>query len=130
MAGILLVHPDATQAGLLRRASADRLGVTMEVAETKEDAVCAITREVPDLVLISALLGPRDEETILTHLRAFDDKSRPRIVLVPHLEETAAPPPPPPPPRFAFRRKPQPAPPTTDGDLMAFVDELRPYLKT
>jgi hypothetical protein len=122
---ILLVQPDSSQADMLRDAVAARINARVDVVATKDDAICAITSDVPDLILISALLGPRDEEAIVAFLRALDDAVRPQTVLVPRFEQAAEPQPRP--SRFALRRRPEP---TRQGcDPAVFVDEVRTYLE-
>ncbi len=89
MALILAIETDARQAALLRWVVRDRIGARLVVVSSKEQALAAIAAEIPDLVLVSALLSPRDEEEIVAHLRTLDGAAHLQTLTIPRLADRA-----------------------------------------
>lgn len=69
---ILALEPDQRQAALLRHVIKTDVHAEMIIVESREAAVAAITTKIPDVILLTALLSPRDEEELISHLRTRD----------------------------------------------------------
>jgi hypothetical protein len=69
---ILAIEPDRRQATQLRSMVRTRLKADLVLADSAEKALTALGDRVPDLVLTSALLSPRDEVALDERLRALD----------------------------------------------------------
>ncbi len=68
---VLAIEPDARQAATLKRVVKERAHADIVVVETKDAAVAAIKARMPDVILVTALLSPRDEEQLVKHLRGL-----------------------------------------------------------
>jgi len=72
MSLILAIEPDRRQASVL--ASIGRkLGAELIIADHAEEALASLGSRVPDLILTSALLSPKDESALAARLRELDD---------------------------------------------------------
>lgn len=69
---ILAIEPDRRQATQLKAAVRGRLHAELVLADTAEAALSALGDRVPDLVLTSAFLSPKDEAVLAERLRALD----------------------------------------------------------
>ncbi|RPJ77824.1 MAG: hypothetical protein EHM13_15465, partial [Acidobacteria bacterium] len=68
---VLAVEPDHGQATILRRLLKELVRAEVVCAENTERAIQALDARLPDLVLLGALLPPRDEEALTGHLRSL-----------------------------------------------------------
>jgi CheY-like chemotaxis protein len=59
------------------------------VAESAEAALRAMRFQLPDVIVASMLLPPREDAQIMSHLDTIDDASRPQVLVVPPLREPA-----------------------------------------
>jgi hypothetical protein len=75
MALILAIEPDRRQASQLTAMVRGRLHAELVLAESAERALTALGDRVPDLVLTSALLSPKDETALGDRLRALDGQA-------------------------------------------------------
>src|ERR1700674_4222491 len=87
MSVVLVVEPDSSQAEKLRRAVRGRLDAELLLVSTTAGAITAMDRAVPDLVLISALLSPRDEDALFAHMRSLDGASHLQTLTIPQLSK-------------------------------------------
>ncbi len=69
---ILAIEPDRRQANQLNAMVRGRLHAELVLAGTAEDALAALGDRVPDLILTSALLSPKDECALADRLRVLD----------------------------------------------------------
>lgn len=69
---ILAIEPDRRQASQLTAIVRGRLHAEFVLADSAERALEALGHRVPDLVLTTALLSPKDEATLSERLRALD----------------------------------------------------------
>jgi hypothetical protein len=126
MSLVLAIEPGRAQAELLREVHT-ALGVQLLIVSSKDDAIAAIDREVPDLVLVNALLSPREENELVAHLRSLDNASHLQLLTIPLLSKGDAP------AQgksslFGFGKKKR-APLASDGcDLAAFGEQVATYL--
>ncbi|MGH9146764.1 MAG: hypothetical protein ACRD1Q_08650, partial [Vicinamibacterales bacterium] len=83
MALVLVVEPDSTQAGVVKRVLRERVGADCVLADSKDAALGALRARVPDLILVSALLSPRDEADLGDHLRDLEDAEHLQTLTIP-----------------------------------------------
>jgi hypothetical protein len=69
---ILAIEPDRKQAGQLTAMVRGRLHAELVLGDSAEHALAALGQRIPDLVLTSALLSPKDESALGERLRALD----------------------------------------------------------
>ena len=69
---ILAIEPDRSQANQLKAVVRARLRAELVLADTAEAALKALGPRIPDLVLTSAFLSPRDEAALAERLRTLD----------------------------------------------------------
>ena len=72
MSFILAIEPDHRQASILRKLVTSDLHAELTVVDSRDAAVAALSVRVPDVILLTALLSPRDEEDLITHLRSLE----------------------------------------------------------
>jgi hypothetical protein len=123
---ILVIRPDPSQAKILRDV-AKRVGTELLIVDSAKRAVDAIGRQVPDLILLSAFLSPRDEDTLMARLKSLDGTSHLQTLSIPQFsasedskqkKKTG----------FGFRKK-QKAPVLVGADPAAFAEEVRTLLE-
>jgi hypothetical protein len=86
VATVLALEPDPKQAGALRLVVRDRVGAEFVHVESKDAALEAIRARVPDLILLTALLSPRDESEIADLLRELDGAEHVQTLTIPLLD--------------------------------------------
>jgi len=128
---VLTIEPDARQALILKRVVRERAQAEIAVVDSKDAAIAAIGAQIPDLILVTALLSPRDEEELVAHLRTLEDADHLQTITIPLLataglapEEDAG--------GFfsrAFRRK-KAASVVNGCDPWTFADQVTGYLRT
>src|SRR5215212_1258153 len=69
---IVAIEPDRAQANQLKAMVRARLHAELVLADTAEAALNALGTRIPDLVLTSAFLSPRDEAALAERLRMLD----------------------------------------------------------
>ena len=67
----LAIEPDDSQARILEQMLNGRIGGTLRVVRSTEEAFASLVQSIPDLILMSPLLPPQDEEQILGRLAAL-----------------------------------------------------------
>lgn len=130
MALVLAIEPDLRQAAILKRIVKEQVKADLVVVDSRDAAMEAIARGVPDVLLLSALMSPRDEDELIQHLRSLEDADHLQTHTIPQLASTLA-------DREEskggglfgmFRRKKEPeAVAGCDPDL--FADEIRTFVK-
>jgi CheY-like chemotaxis protein len=83
---VLAFEPDPKQAGALKLVVRDRVGAEFVHVESKDAALEAIRARVPDLILLTALLSPRDETEIADLLRELDGADYVQTLTIPLLD--------------------------------------------
>src|SRR4029079_11303529 len=100
---------------------------------SRDAALEAIRTSVPDVLLISALLSPRDEDELIAHLRTLDNAGHLQTHTIPQLASALGPGGAPSSGGLlsAFRRKKkkEPDPALTGCDPDMFAEEIRSYLQ-
>jgi hypothetical protein len=118
---ILVIQPDTAQGRVLHDVSR-RIGAELVVVDSTRRAVDAIGRQVPDLILLSAFISPRDEDTLIGRLRSLEGASHLQTMTIPQFQTAES-------AKaskksgFGFRKK-QKATVAVGADPVAFADEV------
>jgi PilZ domain len=80
---ILVIEPETSCAEQLRAMLADRVFAQVVIAPNADDACAVLRRECPDLILLSAVFPPRDEEQVVTLLKWLDPYGRVPVLTIP-----------------------------------------------
>ncbi len=86
MRTVLAFEPDPRQAAALKLVVKDRVGANFVLAESKDAALAAIRSAVPDLILLTALISPRDETEIADLIRELDGAEHTQTLTIPMLD--------------------------------------------
>ena len=86
MRTVLALEPDPRQAAALKLVVKDRVGANFVLAESKDAALAAIRSAVPDLILLTALISPRDESEIADLVRELDGAEHTQTLTIPMLD--------------------------------------------
>ena len=86
MSWVLVVQPDRIQADALREALRSHISEDIVVAASIDDALAAIDRGIPDLILLPPLIPAAVEDYLLTYLGARPGAGHVRILGLPHFE--------------------------------------------
>ena len=126
MSAVLVVQPDETQADVLQRIFEKRVGADLVIVHSTMEALDEIGARIPDLILLSALLSPRDEDALIAHLRALDGASHLQTITIPQFRTGPAKAPAKKGGLFSKKSK---APAPAGADPMAFAEEVVALLK-
>lgn len=80
---VLAVEPDLERAAGLRQLVQQYVAGDVTVVRSADAALARMTRRMPDVVLMSALLPPQEEAQLLSHLRIADPNSEVPLLTVP-----------------------------------------------
>ena len=86
MRTVLALEPDPRQAAALKLVVSNRVGAQFVLAESKDAALSAIRSAVPDLILLTALISPRDESEIADLIRELDGAEHTQTLTIPLLD--------------------------------------------
>src|SRR4030095_10766771 len=89
MAFILAIQPDAAQAAALQRALRRLVNVKTAVVDSKEAALRAIDLELPDLILLYALMPPDDEEYLGACLAMLPGAGHVQTITIPYFDTSS-----------------------------------------
>jgi hypothetical protein len=89
MAPVLAIEPDIRQASTVKRIVRGLPGVDLVLVDSKEAAVEAMARQLPDLILTTTLLSPRHEADLRDCLYSREDAGHVQIVTIPLLAPPA-----------------------------------------
>ncbi len=131
MSFILAIESDPRQAAALSEVVKDRVpGAQLTVVDSKDGALAAIRKKAPDLILVTVLFSPREEEEVIAHLRTLEGAEHLQTVTIPLLDtsDTAD-------GRskrglFGLRKKKTEDFPTQGCDPVVFAEQIVGYLKT
>lgn len=127
---VLAIEPDLRQAAIVKRVVKERVQADVVVVDSRDAAIAAIGTAIPDVLLLSALLSPRDEDDLIAHLRTLEGASHLQTHTIPQLASALG--------RgedgggglfSAFRRKKASASAPAGCDPDLFADEVRVYLE-
>lgn len=126
MSTVLVVQPDETQADVLRSIFAKRVGAELIMVDSAAEALAEIGARIPDLIMLSPMLSPRDEDALIAHLRSLEGASHLQTITIPQFRTTAAKAPE---KKGGLFRKKSKAPAPTGCEPMAFAEEVVARLK-
>jgi hypothetical protein len=89
---VLAIEPDLRQATVLKRVIKEHVGAELTVVDSRDAALAAIAERVPDVILLTALLSPRDEEELFSRLRATPGAEHVQTHTIPQLASAEMPP--------------------------------------
>jgi hypothetical protein len=90
MSLVLAIEPDRRQAAQLTAIVKRQVGADLVLADTTEHALQSIGNRVPDLVLVPALLSPRDDAALATALRVIATAAHVQMLTIPVLAASQA----------------------------------------
>ena len=85
MSYVLAIEPHRGQAEILCHDVGARAGARLLVVDSVNAAMTAIDNEVPQLVLVSALMPPPEEDALFARLRNLPHHTIPQILITPSL---------------------------------------------
>jgi hypothetical protein len=128
MSLVLAIEPDRAQADALRAILDGRLGAPLTVVASKDDALAAIDREIPDLVLVTQLLSPREEDELVAFLRTLENASHLQLLTIPRLGRAEMVPQAKKSSLFGFGKKKGPVQAPEGCDPAEFAEQVASYL--
>jgi hypothetical protein len=128
---VLAIEPDLRQAAIVKRIIREKVLADVTVVDSRDAALEAMRTMVPDVLLLSTLLSPRDEDELIAHLRTLQHAEHLQTHTIPQLASSIGPEDVKPSKGLlsAFRRKKGTAPPPSGCDPDLFADEIRTYLQ-
>jgi hypothetical protein len=88
---VLAVEPDLRQGEILTRVIREKVHADLVLVESRDAALSALAGRTPDVVLLTALLSPRDEDELLGHLRRMPNSGHIQTHTIPQLASGEAP---------------------------------------
>jgi CheY-like chemotaxis protein len=128
---VLAIEPDLRQAAIVKRIVREKVLADVVVVDSPDAALAAMRTTVPDVLLLSALLSPRDEDELVAHLRTLEGAEHLQTHTIPLLASALG-------PGegratrgllAAFRRKKKPEPPPSGCDPDLFAEEIRVFIQ-
>ena len=128
---VLAIEPDLRQAAIVKRIVREKALADVAVVDSLAAAIEAIRTSMPDVLLLSALLSPRDEDDLITHLKTLGHAGHLQTHTIPQLASALQPGEDREPRGLlsAFRRRKGPAPVAAGCDPDLFADEIRVFLQ-
>ena len=84
---ILAIEPDPARAATLKRLLRGHVSADFEIVKSCAEAMEAIARCVPDLVLTSTFLPPAEEAALTDSLKQLSEAAHVQLITVPHFIE-------------------------------------------
>ena len=126
---VLALEPDLRQATILKRVIRDSVHADLIVVDSRDATITAVNNRMPDVILLTALLSPRDEAEIIAHLRTLSGTEHLQTHTIPQLaSETEDGEPPSQTGLFGKLRRKKASDPIPGCDPSAFADEIRAFL--
>ena len=88
---VLAIEPDLRQAAIVKRIVREKVGADVAVVDSRDAAIEAMRTAVPDVLLVSALLSPRDEDDLIAHLRTLENAGHLQTHTIPQLASALGP---------------------------------------
>ena len=85
MSYVLAIEPHQEQASLLRDNLAVRTRTKLTLVDSMDAAMTAIDDEVPNLVILNALIPPQEETRLIARLRELTQATAPQVLFIPAL---------------------------------------------
>jgi hypothetical protein len=87
---VLAIEPDLRQSRVLERIVRERVHADLLLVDSPDAAVAALSTQIPDVILVPALLSPSDEEDLLEKVRSLDGARHLQTYTIPQLASTTA----------------------------------------
>jgi hypothetical protein len=87
---VLAIEPDLRQSRVLERIVREHVHADLLLVDSPDAAVAALSTQIPDVILVSALLAPPDEEDLLEKVRSLDSARHLQTYTIPQLASTTA----------------------------------------
>ncbi|HEV3486789.1 MAG TPA: hypothetical protein VG106_15365, partial [Vicinamibacterales bacterium] len=84
-ARVLAIESDVRQGTILKRIVKDKVHADLVLVDSRDAAIASINTSIPDVILVTALLSPRDEEELIAHLRTLDGADHLQLHTIPQL---------------------------------------------
>src|SRR4029079_8656824 len=88
---VLAIEPDLRQAAIVKRIVREKVLADVAVVDSRDAALEAMRTTVPDVLLLSTLLSPRDEAELIAHLRTLQHAEHLQTHTIPQLAATIGP---------------------------------------
>src|ERR671912_55824 len=88
---VLAIEPDLRQAAIVKRIVREKALADVTVVDSRDAAIEAMRTCMPDVLLLSALLSPRDEDELMAHLKTLDNSGHLQTHTIPQLASTLGP---------------------------------------
>ncbi len=85
MALILAIEPDVAQAVILRQVISELVPADLCLVDSKAAALSALEKNVPALILISAVLPAHEEQELVAYLRTKPELAHQQTLMIPRL---------------------------------------------
>jgi len=127
---VLAIEPDLRQANIVKRIVREKALADVAVVDSLDAAIEAMRTAMPDVLLLSALMSPRDEDELIAHLKTLEHAGHLQTHTIPQLASALRPE-----GRAArgllsaFRRKKEQEPSSSGCDPDLFADEIILFLK-
>src|SRR5437764_594159 len=82
---VLAIEPDLRQAAIVKRIVREKVLADVTVVDSRDAALEAMRTTVPDVLLLSTLLSPRDEDELIAHLRTLQNAEHLQTHTIPQL---------------------------------------------
>jgi len=82
---VVALEPDVRQATILKRVIRDHVHADLIVVDSRDATISAVNDRLPDVILLTALLSPRDEAEIIAHLRTLSGAEHLQTHTIPQL---------------------------------------------
>src|SRR5918993_612570 len=86
---VLAIEPDLRQAAIVKRIVREKALADVTVVDSRDAAIEAMRTCMPDVLLLSALLSPRDEDELMAHLKTLDHAGHLQTHTIPQLASGA-----------------------------------------
>ena len=132
MALVLAIEPDSRQAAILKRVIHESVHAELVVVDSRDAAMAALSARVPDVILMTALLSPRDGDEMIAHLRTLAGADHVQTHTIPQLASSRGEPDAPSSSGgllSKFRNKKKASGPIAGCDPMAFAREVTTFLE-
>ena len=85
---LLAIEPDVHQQAVLKRIVREHGRADLLLVDSPDAAVAALASDTPDVILVSALLAPKDEEDLIERVRSLDNGSHIHTYTIPQFAST------------------------------------------
>jgi len=88
---VLAIEPDPRQAAIVKRIVREKALADVTVVDSRDAAMEAMRTAMPDVLLMTALFSPRDEDELMAHLRTLDNAGHLQTHTIPQLASSHEP---------------------------------------